>query len=41
MGDEMFVKIRASFEASLANSSGWMGLSDNYYTAERNRVLGL
>jgi TRAP-type mannitol/chloroaromatic compound transport system substrate-binding protein len=41
MGDPLFAKIRASAEASLANSSGWMGLSDNFYTAQRNRVRGL
>ncbi len=39
MGDELFAKIRASVDDSLRSSSGWMGLSDNFYTAERNRVL--
>lgn len=40
MGDELFVKIRASFEESMANSSSWINKSDGYYVAQRNRVLG-
>ena len=40
MGDEMFAKIRASFEASMATSSSWINKSDGYYVEQRNRVLG-
>ena len=40
MGDEMFAKIRNSFEASMASSSSWTNKSDGYYVEQRNRVLG-
>ena len=40
MGDELFAKIRASFEESLANSASWIGKSDGYYVEQRVRVLG-
>ncbi|MBV2360893.1 TRAP transporter substrate-binding protein [Thalassococcus sp. CAU 1522] len=40
MGDELFAKIRASFEASLAQSSSWIQKSDGYYVEQRVRVLG-
>ena len=40
MGDELFAKIRASFEASMASSSSWIDKSDGYYVQQRNRVLG-
>ena len=40
MGDEIFAKIRASFEASMATSSSWINKSDGYYVEQRNRVLG-
>lgn len=40
MGDELFAKIRKSFEESMANSSAWIDKSDGYYVAQRNRVLG-
>ena len=40
MGDEMFAKIRNSFEASMASSSSWINKSDGYYVEQRNRVLG-
>lgn len=40
MGDELFAKIRASFEESLANSASWINKSDGYYVQQRVRVLG-
>ena len=40
MGDELFAKIRASFEASLAQSASWIQKSDGYYVEQRVRVLG-
>jgi TRAP-type mannitol/chloroaromatic compound transport system substrate-binding protein len=40
MGDELFAKIRTSFEASMATSSSWINKSDGYYVEQRNRVLG-
>ncbi|MEM6310598.1 MAG: TRAP transporter substrate-binding protein [Pseudomonadota bacterium] len=40
MDDELFAKIRASFEESLANSASWIGKSDGYYLNQRVRVLG-
>lgn len=40
MDDELFAKIRASFEASLANSASWLGKSDGFYLEQRVRVLG-
>ncbi|MFY0624185.1 MAG: TRAP transporter substrate-binding protein [Pelagimonas sp.] len=40
MGDELFAKIRTSFEASLANSAAWINKSDGYYVQQRVRVLG-
>jgi len=40
MGDELFAKTRASFEASMASSSSWIDKSDGYYVQQRNRVLG-
>ncbi len=40
MGDELFAKIRGSFEESLANSASWINKSDGYYVAQRVRVLG-
>ena len=39
MSDEMFAKIRGSFETSLASSSQWLEKSDGYYVQQRNRVL--
>ena len=39
MGDELFAKIRVSFEESLAQSSDWLLKSDGFYVAQRNRVL--
>ena len=40
MGDELFAKIRNSFDTSLANSASWIGKSDAYYVEQRVRVLG-
>ncbi|WP_425043859.1 TRAP transporter substrate-binding protein [Primorskyibacter sp. S87] len=40
MGDELFAKIRKSFEESLATSAGWINKSDGYYVQQRIRVLG-
>jgi TRAP-type mannitol/chloroaromatic compound transport system substrate-binding protein len=40
MGDPLFAQIRASFEASLANSSSWIQQSDAYFVNQRIRVLG-
>ena len=40
MGDELFAKIRNSFEASLATSADWINKSDGYYVQQRLRVLG-
>jgi TRAP-type mannitol/chloroaromatic compound transport system substrate-binding protein len=40
MGDEIFAKTRKSFEESMAASSSWIGKSDGFYVAQRDRVLG-
>lgn len=40
MGDDLFAKIRASFEASLATSASWIQKSDGFYVEQRVRVLG-
>ncbi|MEQ5868945.1 TRAP transporter substrate-binding protein [Sagittula sp. NFXS13] len=40
MNDELFAKIRTSFEESLANSASWINKSDNFYVEQRVRVLG-
>ncbi|MCC1494496.1 TRAP transporter substrate-binding protein [Cognatishimia sp. F0-27] len=40
MNDELFAKIRNSFEASLAQSASWIQKSDGYYIEQRVRVLG-
>ncbi len=39
MDDELFARIRGSFEASLAKSSEWIQESDGFFVAQRNRVL--
>ena len=39
MGDELYAKIRTSFEESLTQSSDWLLQSDGYYVEQRNRVL--
>jgi TRAP-type mannitol/chloroaromatic compound transport system substrate-binding protein len=38
MGDELFAKTRASFEASLTASAEWLSKSDAFYVAQRERV---
>ena len=40
MDDEIFARIRGSFEASIANSASWIQKSDGYYIEQRVRVLG-
>ncbi len=40
MGDELFAKIRESFETSLASSASWINKSDGFYVQQRIRVLG-
>ena len=40
MGDDLYARTRASFEASLAASSAWISKSDGFYTGQRDRVLG-
>ncbi|MCR9125285.1 MAG: TRAP transporter substrate-binding protein [Rhodobacteraceae bacterium] len=40
MDDEIFARIRESFETSLAASSDWLLKSDGFYVEQRNRVLG-
>ncbi|MBV1867517.1 MAG: TRAP transporter substrate-binding protein [Marinosulfonomonas sp.] len=40
MDDELFAKIRGSFEESLASSSSWISKSDGFYVEQRTRVLG-
>ena len=39
MSDELFAKIRKSFEESMASSSAWIDKSDGFYVQQRNRVL--
>jgi len=40
MGDELYARTRASFEAAMFSSSEWINQSDGYYVAQRNRVMG-
>ena len=40
MDDELYARIRNSFDASVANSSAWIQKSDGFYVNQRNRVLG-
>lgn len=40
MGDDMFAKIRTSMEASMANTAGWVSVSDATYVRQRTRVMG-
>jgi TRAP-type mannitol/chloroaromatic compound transport system substrate-binding protein len=39
MNDELFAKIRVSFEESMKSSSDWLQKSDFFYVEQRNRVL--
>jgi len=38
MGDELFARIRTSFEASVASTYDWTSISDNVFQAQRARV---
>ncbi|WP_323783153.1 TRAP transporter substrate-binding protein [Thalassovita sp.] len=40
MDDELYARIRKSFEDSMYSSSEWINQSDGYYVQQRNRVLG-
>lgn len=40
MGDELYARIRESFNASLRKSSKWTSVSDDAYRQQRDRVLG-
>ena len=40
MDDELYAKIRTSFNESLAASSAWSSISDAVYVEQRDRVLG-
>jgi len=40
MGDELYARIRGSFEASMKSSSAWISKSDGEYVRQRDRVLG-
>ena len=39
MDDELYAKIRASYETGMAAASGWLSKSDGFYTAQLDRVL--
>jgi TRAP-type mannitol/chloroaromatic compound transport system substrate-binding protein len=39
MGDDLFARIRNSFDESLAKSSDWILKSDGEFVSQRNRVL--
>ncbi|KMK67504.1 TRAP transporter substrate-binding protein [Puniceibacterium sp. IMCC21224] len=40
MDDELFARIRNSFDESMASSAAWINKSDGYYVEQRVRVLG-
>ncbi len=40
MEDALFAEIRASYNASMAASSGWISTSESAYRTQRDRVLG-
>mgnify|MGYP003137623847 FL=1 len=40
MGDELYARIRASFDASVASSSAWIRQSDQAFTDQRTRIYG-
>jgi len=40
MGDELFARIRASADESMAASSAWLTVSEGAYRTQRDRVLG-
>ena len=39
-GDELYDRIRADYNASMAASSGWIQKSEGAYRAQRDRVMG-
>ena len=39
-GDDIYDRIRASYEASMAASSGWLVQSEGTYRAQRDRITG-
>ena len=39
MGDDLFATIRGSYEASMASTYGWMGMSDGLYLQKRSKFL--
>jgi len=39
-GDELYDRIRASYETSMAESSSWISQSEGAYRAQRDRVMG-
>ena len=39
-GDELYDKIRASYNTSMAESSSWISRSEGAYRAQRDRVMG-
>ena len=40
MGDELYARIRASFDTSVASSSAWIRQSDQAFTDQRTRISG-
>lgn len=40
MDDELFARIRESYEASIRSSSGWIAASDGVFTRQRDRIMG-
>jgi len=39
-GDDIYDRLRASYNASMAASSGWIQRSEGAYRAQRDRVMG-
>ena len=39
-GDELYDRMRASYEASMRASSGWITQSEGAYRTQRDRVMG-
>jgi TRAP-type C4-dicarboxylate transport system substrate-binding protein len=39
-GDELYDRIRASYEASMKASSGWLTQSEGVYRGQRDRIAG-
>ncbi|WP_308914914.1 TRAP transporter substrate-binding protein [Jannaschia sp. LMIT008] len=40
MGDELYARIRNSFDASVASTSAWTSISDDVYRQQRDRIIG-